>query len=102
VNIARKRIGTMKADATSITKTSLEALTAIAKFRRQRRVGRAWLIGDRRVATKTIEALEQKDLIREVAFNGTPALVLTAEAKNFLAANNSAAHTDLRIATQRD
>ena len=92
----------MKADATSITKTSLEALTAIAKFRRQRRVGRAWLIGDRRVATKTIEALEQKDLIREVAFNGTPALVLTAEAKNFLAANNSAAHTDLRIATQRD
>lgn len=75
----------MKADATSITKTSLEALTAIAKFRRQRRVGRAWLIGDRRVATKTIEALERGDLIREVAFNGTPALVLTDEAKIFLA-----------------
>jgi len=75
----------MKTKATSITKTSLEALTAIAKFRRQRRAGRVWLICDRRVATKTIEALEQKDLVREVAFNGTPALILTDEAKTFLA-----------------
>jgi len=75
----------MKPVATSITKTSLDALAAIAKFRRQRRVGRVWLIGDRRVATKTIETLEQKDLLREVAFNGTPALILTDEAKTFLA-----------------
>jgi hypothetical protein len=86
VNIVRKRIGVMKTKATSITKTSLEALTAIAKLRRQRRVGRIWLIGDRRVATKTIEALEQKNLVREVAFNGTPALILTDGAKTFLAA----------------
>ncbi len=75
----------MRAEATSITKTSLEALAAIARFRHQRRLGRVWLIGDRRVATRTIEALEQKDLVREVAFNGTPALILTDEAKNFLA-----------------
>lgn len=75
----------MRAEATSITKTSLEALTAIARFRHQRRLGRVWLIGDRRVATRTIESLEQKDLVREVAFNGTPALILTDEAKIFLA-----------------
>lgn len=75
----------MKTETRSITKTSLDTLAAIAKFRHQRRVGRVWLIGDRRVATKTIERLEQQDLVREVAFNGTPALILTDEAKTFLA-----------------
>jgi len=75
----------MKPDATSITKTSLDVLAAIARFRHQKRLGRVWLIGDRRVATKTIERLEQQDLVREVAFGGNPALILTDEAKTFLA-----------------
>lgn len=75
----------MKPEAISITKTSLDALAAVAKFRRQRRAGRVWLIGDRRVATRTIETLEQKDLVREVVFNGTPTLILTDEAKTILA-----------------
>jgi hypothetical protein len=75
----------MKHELTSITKTSLDALVAIARFKHQRRVGRVWLIGDRRIATKTIERLEQKELVREVAFSGTPALILTDEAKTYLA-----------------
>lgn len=75
----------MKPGATSITKTSLNVLTAIARFRHQKRLGRVWLIGDRRVATKTIERLEQQDLIREVAFGGSPALILTDVAKSYLA-----------------
>lgn len=74
----------MKPDATSITKTSLDVLAAIASFRHQKRLGRVWLIGDRRVATKTIERMERQDLVREVAFGGNPALILTDEAKTFL------------------
>jgi hypothetical protein len=75
----------MKHELTSITKTSLDALVAIGRFKHQRRVGRVWLIGDRRITTKTIERLEQKELVREVAFSGTPALILTDEAKTYLA-----------------
>jgi hypothetical protein len=75
----------MKTRSISITKTSAAALSAIARFRHQRRVGRAWIVGDRRISTSTIETLEQKDLVREVAFNGVPTLVLTDEAKTILA-----------------
>jgi hypothetical protein len=39
----------------SLTRTQEEALRAIAFFRRQRKVGRGWLVGDKRLSEKLVE-----------------------------------------------
>jgi hypothetical protein len=38
---------------------------AIAFFRRQRKVARGWLVGDKRVSEKIVERLEQMALVEE-------------------------------------
>ena len=41
----------------ALSRTQREALGAIAFFRRQRKVGRSWLVGDKRVSEKLVERL---------------------------------------------
>lgn len=41
-----------------LSRTQREALAAIAFFRRQRKVGRGWLVGDKRLSEKLVERLE--------------------------------------------
>jgi hypothetical protein len=54
-----------------------DALRAIAFFRRQRKVGKGWLVGDRRLSDKLIGRLEQMELIEESFSGGEPRLQLT-------------------------
>ncbi len=67
-----------------ISKSSMRALAAISHFRRQRRLANSWVVGDRRLSSTTVARLEQKNLVRELAFKGEPALVLTDVAKAIL------------------
>ena len=69
----------------SVPKSSIDTLGAIARFRRQRRFNRGWLVGYRRVSSATITRLEKNSLVREVAFNGEPTLILTEIGKRVLA-----------------
>ena len=71
-----------------ITKSSMEALAAISHFRHQRRLANSWVVGDRRLSSATVAKLERKNLVRELAFKGEPALVLADEAKAILARNH--------------
>jgi len=68
----------------SPSKTSIEALSAIARYRHQHRFGRVWLIGDRRVSTATVASLERGAFLREIAVNGQPVLVLTDQGKQVI------------------
>lgn len=82
-------MGTHKADwsmstHTPIPRNAFDAMSAIARFRHQKRSGRSWLVGDRRIASSTIAKLEARRLVREVALRGTPTLVLTDQAKAIL------------------
>lgn len=61
----------------SLTRTQEEALRAIAFFRRQRKVGRGWLVGDKRLSEKLVERLEKMELIEESFIRGEPVLQLT-------------------------
>ena len=45
--------------AKSLTRTQQDALRAIAFFRRQKKVGKGWLVGDRRLSERIVERLEQ-------------------------------------------
>ncbi len=54
-----------------------DALRAIAFFRRQKKVGKGWLVGDRRLSEKIIERLEQLELVEESFVRGEPVLQLT-------------------------
>lgn len=76
----------MAADGKQLSKTSIDTLSAISRYRYQRRSGRVWLVGNKRFAASTIADLERRSFVREVAFNGTPQLVLTAEGKRFITA----------------
>ena len=69
----------------SLPKRSIDTLGAIARFRRQRRASRGWLVGDRGVSSATITYLEKNSLVREVAFISEPTLILTEVGKRFLA-----------------
>jgi hypothetical protein len=60
-----------------LSRTQREALAAIAFFRRQRKVGRGWLVGDTRVSEKLVERLEQMQLVEESFLGGEPRLQLT-------------------------
>jgi len=61
----------------SLTRTQEEALRAIAFFRRQRKVGGGWLVGDKRLSEKLVERLERMELIEESFVGGEPVLQLT-------------------------
>jgi hypothetical protein len=61
----------------SLTRTQEEALRAIAFFRRQRKVGRGWLVGDKRLSEKLVERLEKMELVKESFIRGEPVLQLT-------------------------
>jgi hypothetical protein len=63
--------------AKSLTRTQQDALKAIAFFRRQRKVGKGWLIGDKRLSEKIVGRLEQLDLVEESVVRGAPVLQLT-------------------------
>jgi len=61
----------------SLSRTQREAMTAIAFFRRQRKVGRGWLVGDKRLSEKVVERLEQMQLVEESVLGAQPRLQLT-------------------------
>ncbi|NTH14239.1 hypothetical protein G6L99_19140 [Agrobacterium rhizogenes] len=63
--------------ATSLTRTQQDALRAIAFFRRQKKVGKGWLVGDKRLSEKIVERLEQLELVEESFVRGEPVLQLT-------------------------
>jgi hypothetical protein len=63
--------------AKSLTRTQQDALKAIAFFRRQRKVSKGWLIGDKRLSEKIVGRLEQLDLVEESVVQGAPVLQLT-------------------------
>ncbi|MDR6101718.1 hypothetical protein QE369_001896 [Agrobacterium larrymoorei] len=68
-----------------LSKTAIRTLSAIHQYRYQRRSGRVWLVGDKRISTSTVANLEKKSFVREIATNGSPRLVLTDEGKRFVA-----------------
>lgn len=61
----------------SLTRAQRQALAAIAFFRRQRKAGRVWLVGDKRLSEKLVERLEQMQLVEESFLGGEPRLQLT-------------------------
>jgi hypothetical protein len=63
--------------AKSLTRTQQDALRAIAFFRRQKKVGKGWLVGDKRLSEKIVERLEQLELVEESFVRGEPVLQLT-------------------------
>ncbi len=63
--------------AKSLTRAQQSALTAIGFFRRQRRVGRGWRVGDKYLSDKIVGRLQQLDLVEASAVNGEPILQLT-------------------------
>jgi hypothetical protein len=68
----------------SLSKAKLEALKAIASYRRQRRVGRGWIVGDKRLSTPLVASLEADTLVREITVSGTPVLVVTESGRHQL------------------
>ncbi len=63
--------------AKSLTRAQQDALRAIAFFRRQRKVAKGWLVGDKRLSEKIVGRLEQLELVEESVMHGEPALQLT-------------------------
>ena len=63
--------------AKSLTRKQQDALRAIAFFRRQKKVGEGWLVGDKRLSEKLVERLEQLELVEESFVRGEPVLQLT-------------------------
>ncbi|MDX0766719.1 hypothetical protein BMJ32_12095 [Sinorhizobium medicae] len=61
----------------SLTRTQQEALRAISFFRRHRKVGSGWLVGDKRLSEKLVERLEKMELVEESFIRGEPVLQLT-------------------------
>jgi hypothetical protein len=74
----------MTNDGKYLSKTSLDTLSAISSYRRQFRSGRVWLVGDRRISIATIAGLERRAFVKEIARNGTPALILTDAGKRLV------------------
>jgi len=60
-----------------LTRRQRDALRAIAFFRRQRKAGKGWLVGDKRLSEKMIERLEIMELVEESVIGGQPTLQLT-------------------------
>lgn len=75
----------MTSDGKQLSKTAVGTLSAIHQYRHQRRLGRGWLVGDKRISTSTVANLEKEAFVRETATNGFPRLVLTDEGKRLVA-----------------
>ena len=60
-----------------LTRAQHNALWAIAFFRRQRKIGSDWLVGDKRLSHRVVGRLEQLDLVEESVIRGEPMLQLT-------------------------
>jgi len=60
-----------------LTRAQQKALRAIAFFRRQKKIGDKWLVGDQRLSGRLIGRLEQLDLVEERVLRGQPVLQLT-------------------------
>ena len=71
-----------------LSKTAVRTLSAIHQYRRKRRSGRVWLVGDKRISTSTVATLEREAFIREIAVNGSTSLVLTDEGKRLVACSD--------------
>ncbi len=65
----------------TLTQAQQEALSAIVFFRRQRKVTRGWVIGDKRLSEKLVRSLLQMDLVVENVIDGRPVLQLTPAGK---------------------
>ena len=63
--------------AKNLTRAQRDALRVIAFFRRQRKAGKGWLIGNKRVSEKLVERLEMMELVEESFIGGEPRLQLT-------------------------
>lgn len=63
--------------AKSLTRSQRDALRAIALFRRQRKAGKGWLVGDKRLSEKLVERLEMMELVEKSFIGGQPTLQLT-------------------------
>ncbi|XAZ25992.1 hypothetical protein LVY75_34970 (plasmid) [Sinorhizobium sp. B11] len=61
----------------SLSRAKLDALRAIARYRRQRRVGKGWIVGDKRLSASLIARLEADTMVKEISLSGTPVLVVT-------------------------
>lgn len=68
-----------------VSKASVDAVSSIARYRHQKRAGRAWLVGDRRLSSSVVAKLKAQNLVEEIALRGTPVLMLTDQAKSMLA-----------------
>lgn len=64
--------------AKSLTRAQQDALKAIAFFRRQRKLNKGWMVGDKRLSEKIVGRLEQLELVEESFLRGEPVLQLTA------------------------
>jgi len=61
----------------TLSRAKLDALRAIARYRRQRRVGKGWIVGDKRLSASLIGRLEADAMVKEISLSGTPVLVVT-------------------------
>lgn len=61
----------------ALSRAKLDALRAIARYRRQRRVGKGWIVGDKRLSASLIGRLEADAMVKEISLSGTPVLVVT-------------------------
>jgi hypothetical protein len=60
-----------------LTRTQQDALTAISFYRRQKKTGKLWLIGDKRISQKLVWDLQRLDLLSEDQIRGQSVLRLT-------------------------
>jgi len=58
----------------TLTKAQREAVSAIRQFRVQRKLGSAWLVGNRRLSPRVVSDLERLRLVREETLSGRPVL----------------------------
>lgn len=65
----------------TLTQAQQQALSAIVFFRRQRKVTRGWVIGDKRLSEKLVRGLLLMDLVVENVIDGRPVLQLTPAGK---------------------
>lgn len=75
----------MTSSEKQLSRSAIRSLSAIQQYRYQRRSGRVWLVGDKRISTSTVASLEREAFVREIASNGAPRLVLTDEGKRVVA-----------------
>lgn len=62
-----------------LTKAQRDAVSAIRRFRHQRKVGSTWLVGDRRLSRRVISDLEKMRIVREATAGGRPVLTYIGE-----------------------